>query len=41
MQHAFTEYINDVQSRSFPAVEHSVEMDDIEWRAFQENINKQ
>jgi 3-methyl-2-oxobutanoate hydroxymethyltransferase len=40
MQRAFTEYINDVQSRSFPAVEHSVEMDDSEWRTFQEEIKK-
>lgn len=40
MQQAFTEYINDVESRSFPAVEHTVEMDDIEWRAFTEDIKK-
>lgn len=40
MQRAFTEYISDVQNRSFPAVEHSVEMDEKEWQAFQEDIEK-
>ena len=40
MQRAFAEYINDVQSRSFPAAEHSVEMDDTEWQAFQKDIEK-
>ena len=38
MQRAFTEYIADVQSRSFPTTEHSVEMDDAEWQAFQKDI---
>ena len=38
MQRAFTEYIADVQSRSFPTSEHSVEMDDTEWQAFQKDI---
>ena len=40
MQRAFTEYIADVQGRSFPATEHSVEMDENEWLAFQKEINK-
>jgi 3-methyl-2-oxobutanoate hydroxymethyltransferase len=31
MQRAFTEFKNDVESRSFPAAEHSVEMADAEW----------
>jgi len=31
MQRAFSEYIADVQQRSFPAAEHSVEMDEKEW----------
>jgi 3-methyl-2-oxobutanoate hydroxymethyltransferase len=31
MQHAFTDYIEDVQRREFPAAEHSVEMDEREW----------
>jgi 3-methyl-2-oxobutanoate hydroxymethyltransferase len=31
MQRAFGEYIDDVRSRSFPAKEHSVEMDESEW----------
>ncbi len=38
MQRAFSEYIADVQSRSFPATEHSVEMDDKEWQALQKDI---
>jgi 3-methyl-2-oxobutanoate hydroxymethyltransferase len=40
MQNAFTEYISDVQGRSFPAAEHTVEMDDSEWQAFQKTIDK-
>ncbi len=36
MQRAFREYISDVQARSFPAAEHSVEMDEKEWQALQE-----
>ena len=31
MQHAFTEYIADVQARTFPGAEHTVEMKDDEW----------
>ena len=31
MQHAFAEYITDVQARTFPAAEHTVEMKDDEW----------
>ena len=31
MQRAFAEYIADVQARSFPAAEHTVEMKDEEW----------
>lgn len=38
MQRAFSEYIEDVRGRSFPAVEHSVEMGEEEWRALQEEI---
>ena len=38
MQRAFSEYMADVQSRSFPANEHSVEMDDKEWQALQKEI---
>ncbi len=40
MQRAFSEYISDVQGRSFPAVEHSVEMSDDEWQALQKDIQK-
>jgi 3-methyl-2-oxobutanoate hydroxymethyltransferase len=39
MQRAFSEYITDVQSRSFPALEHSVEMDNTEWDSLQKEIN--
>jgi 3-methyl-2-oxobutanoate hydroxymethyltransferase len=39
MQRAFSEYMADVQSRSFPATEHSVEMDDKEWQALQKEFN--
>jgi ketopantoate hydroxymethyltransferase len=31
MNKAFTNYIEDVETRRFPAREHSVEMDDKEW----------
>jgi 3-methyl-2-oxobutanoate hydroxymethyltransferase len=40
MQHAFTEYISDVKSRSFPTAEHSVEMADNEWQSLQKDIEK-
>ena len=32
MRRAFGEFIDDVQAGSFPAAEHSVEMDDAEWQ---------
>ncbi len=38
MQSAFREYIADVSSRSFPAAEHTVEMDDEEWEALQKEL---
>lgn len=34
MRRAFTEFIGDVQARSFPAAAHSVEMDESEWQQF-------
>lgn len=34
MKRAFTEYIRDVEDRSFPAKEHSVEMNNDEWAEF-------
>jgi 3-methyl-2-oxobutanoate hydroxymethyltransferase len=37
MKRAFTEYLADVQSRQFPAAEHSVEMTDEEWEGFLHN----
>jgi 3-methyl-2-oxobutanoate hydroxymethyltransferase len=33
MQKAFTDYIDDVETKRFPAQEHTVEMDDKEWEA--------
>jgi 3-methyl-2-oxobutanoate hydroxymethyltransferase len=33
MQRAFTDYIEDVETRRFPSQEHTVEMDDREWDA--------
>ena len=38
MNKAFTEYVDDVETKRFPAVEHTVEMTDEEWHAFQEEI---
>jgi 3-methyl-2-oxobutanoate hydroxymethyltransferase len=32
MERAFAEFIEDVQTRSFPGIEHSVEMDESEWQ---------
>ncbi|MBI5826035.1 MAG: 3-methyl-2-oxobutanoate hydroxymethyltransferase [Chloroflexi bacterium] len=34
MNKAFTDYIDDVESKRFPAVEHTVEMTDEEWKEF-------
>ena len=39
MARAFAEYIADVQNRSFPAAEHTVDMPDEEWAALQENLD--
>lgn len=38
MKTAFTEYIDDVESKRFPATEHSIEMSDEEWAAFQKEV---
>jgi 3-methyl-2-oxobutanoate hydroxymethyltransferase len=38
MQQAFSAYISDVTNRSFPAAQHTVEMDDKEWQAFQKEL---
>jgi 3-methyl-2-oxobutanoate hydroxymethyltransferase len=35
MNQAFTQYIDDVETKRFPAVEHMVEMTDDEWDEFQ------
>lgn len=39
MQKAFTDYIEDVETRRFPAAEHTVEMDDREWETLQKELN--
>ncbi len=38
MQRAFGEFIEDVQTKSFPAAEHSVEMAEDEWQALLKDI---
>lgn len=38
MQKAFTDYIEDVETKRFPAAEHTVEMDDREWEALLKEI---
>ncbi|MCE9647045.1 MAG: 3-methyl-2-oxobutanoate hydroxymethyltransferase [Chloroflexi bacterium] len=38
MNKAFLEYIDDVETKRFPAPEHTVEMTDEEWAAFQKEI---
>ena len=38
MHKAFAEYIDDVESKRFPAVEHTVEMTDAEWDSFQKEL---
>ena len=38
MQRAFTEYISDVKSRSFPESEHSVEMDEAQWQQLMKEV---
>jgi 3-methyl-2-oxobutanoate hydroxymethyltransferase len=39
MQKAFTEYIDDVETKRFPAQEHTVEMNDEEWNELQRLID--
>jgi len=39
MQRAFTDYIEDVETRRFPSQEHTVEMDDREWDALLKDID--
>ena len=38
MQRAFADYISDVEQRSFPGAEHSVEMDDGEWEQLLQDL---
>jgi len=40
MQRAFSEYIEDVQTKHFPTDAHSVMMDDKEWQALQKELDK-
>ena len=39
MQRAFTDYIEDVETKRFPAQEHTVEMDDKEWDALLSDLD--
>jgi 3-methyl-2-oxobutanoate hydroxymethyltransferase len=39
MQKAFSDYIDDVETKRFPAPEHTVEMDDKEWDALLKDID--
>ncbi len=41
MKEAFKEYLEDVQNKTFPAIEHSIEMPDEEWQAFLREISGQ
>jgi len=38
MQHAFANYLEDVQTKAFPAAEHSVDMAEEEWQALLKDI---
>jgi 3-methyl-2-oxobutanoate hydroxymethyltransferase len=38
MQRAFADYIEDVETRHFPALEHTIEMDDKEWESLLKEI---
>ncbi len=40
MQKAFADYIEDVETKRFPAPEHTVEMKDEEWEALMKEISK-
>lgn len=39
MQRAFSDYIEDVETKRFPAQEHSVEMEDKEWEVLLKNLD--
>jgi 3-methyl-2-oxobutanoate hydroxymethyltransferase len=39
MQRAFADYIEDVETKRFPAQEHTVEMEDTEWNSLLEEID--
>jgi ketopantoate hydroxymethyltransferase len=38
MQKAFADYIEDVETKRFPAREHTVEMNDNEWDLLMEEV---
>ena len=40
MKKAFTEFVDDVETKRFPSQEHVVEMTDEEWEAFQAELRK-
>jgi ketopantoate hydroxymethyltransferase len=39
LQRAFADYIEDVETKRFPAQEHIVEMNDIEWQALLKDLH--
>jgi len=41
LDRAFSEYIDEVENRSFPAEEHSVAMNESEWEAFLTSVNSE
>ncbi|MBC8334015.1 MAG: 3-methyl-2-oxobutanoate hydroxymethyltransferase [Anaerolineales bacterium] len=41
LDRAFSEYIDEVESHTFPAEEHSVTMNDSEWEAFLSSVNSE
>jgi 3-methyl-2-oxobutanoate hydroxymethyltransferase len=40
MQRAFSAYISDVQRHEFPASEHSIEMDELQWQELMQEVGK-
>jgi len=41
LDRAFSEYIDEVENRSFPAEEHNVAMNESEWEAFLTSVNSE
>jgi hypothetical protein len=41
MRKAFSEYKADVQTKAFPAAEHTVDMSEDEWKCLQEKLTQE